>query len=145
MATAFEKRDAEFTAMHKKAARMQKLSEYQNKIDALSPQQYERESFPLSRPMRKDVRRELEAEAEIRFSDLSDYKRKERDFACVLWNADMRYDNGKQTFWMFNGKTQGLLTFAHHATAWMICSAIDILQKTVQNSDFIQTFYGCKL
>lgn len=78
MVAAFEKRDAEFTAMHKKAARMQKLSEHQKKIDALSPQQYERESFPLSRPMREDVRRELEAEAEIRFSDLYEDKRKER-------------------------------------------------------------------
>lgn len=78
MVAAFEKRDAEFTAMHKKAARMQKLSEHQKKIDALSPQQYERETFPLSRPMREDVRRELEAEAEIRFSDLYEDKRKER-------------------------------------------------------------------
>ena len=78
MVAAFEKRDAEFTAMHKKAARIQKLSDQQKKIDALSPQQYERESFPLSRPMREDVRRELEAEAEIRFSDLYEDKRKER-------------------------------------------------------------------
>lgn len=78
MAAAFEKRDAEFTAMHKKAARMQKLSEHQKKINALSPQQYERETFPLSRPMREDVRRELEAEAEICFSDLYEDKRKER-------------------------------------------------------------------
>lgn len=30
----------------------------------------------------------------------------EVDFACVLWDADMRYDNGKWTFWKFNGKTQ---------------------------------------
>ena len=30
----------------------------------------------------------------------------EVDFACVLWDADMRYDNGKWTFWIFNGKTQ---------------------------------------
>lgn len=78
MVAAFEKRDAEFTAMHKKAARIQQLSEQQKKIDALSPHQYERESFPLSRPMREDVRRELDAEAEIRFSDLYDDKRKER-------------------------------------------------------------------
>ena len=60
MVAAFEKRDAEFTAMHKKAARMQKLSEHQKKIDTLSPQQYERETFPLSRPMRDDVRCELD-------------------------------------------------------------------------------------
>lgn len=78
MVSAFEKRDAEFTAMHKKAARMQKLSEHQKKIDALSPQQYERESFPLSRPMRKDVRRELEAEAETRIVALYEDKRNER-------------------------------------------------------------------
>ena len=30
----------------------------------------------------------------------------EVDFACVLWDADMRYDNGKWTFWKFNGRTQ---------------------------------------
>lgn len=30
----------------------------------------------------------------------------EVDFACLLWDADMRYDNGKWTFWKFNGKTQ---------------------------------------
>ena len=78
MVAAFEKRDAEFTAMHKKSARIQKLSEHQKKIDALSPKQYEREAFPLSRPMREDVRCELEAEAEIRFADLYDDKRKER-------------------------------------------------------------------
>ena len=30
----------------------------------------------------------------------------EVDFACVLWDADMRYDNGLWTFWKFNGKTQ---------------------------------------
>lgn len=29
----------------------------------------------------------------------------EVDYACVLWDADMRYDNGKWTFWKFNGKT----------------------------------------
>lgn len=78
MVSAFEKRDAEFTAMHKKAARMQKLSEHQKKIDALSPQQYERESFPLSRPRREDVRRELEAEAETRIVALYEDKCNER-------------------------------------------------------------------
>ena len=30
----------------------------------------------------------------------------EVDFACVLWDADMRYDDSKWTFWKFNGKTQ---------------------------------------
>lgn len=30
----------------------------------------------------------------------------EVDFACVLWDADMRYDNGKWTFWKFNGRTK---------------------------------------
>lgn len=78
MVSAFGKRDAEFTSMHKKAARMQKLSEYQKKIDALSPQQYERESFPLSRPRREDVRRELESEAETSIVALYEDKRNER-------------------------------------------------------------------
>ena len=30
----------------------------------------------------------------------------EVDFACVLWDADMRYNNGEWTFWKFNGKTK---------------------------------------
>lgn len=30
----------------------------------------------------------------------------EVDFACILWDADMRYDNGAWSFWKFNGKTQ---------------------------------------
>lgn len=30
----------------------------------------------------------------------------EVDYACVLWDADMRYDGGKWSFWKFNGRTQ---------------------------------------
>ena len=30
----------------------------------------------------------------------------EVDFSCVLWDADMRYENGKWTFWKFNGRTE---------------------------------------
>lgn len=30
----------------------------------------------------------------------------EVDFACILWDADMRYNDGKWSFWKFNGKTQ---------------------------------------
>lgn len=30
----------------------------------------------------------------------------EVDYACILWDADMQYDNGKWSFWKFNGKTQ---------------------------------------
>lgn len=78
MVSAFERRDAEFTAMHKKAARMQKPAEHQKKIENMYPQRYERETFPLSRPMREDVRKELEQEAAIRFVDLYEDKRKER-------------------------------------------------------------------
>lgn len=78
MLTAFEKRDAQFTMMHKNASRMQKLNEQQKKIDSLSPQQYTRQSFPLSRPMREDIRKELEAEAAIRFVDVYDDMKKQR-------------------------------------------------------------------
>lgn len=78
MMVAFEKRDADFTSMQKKAPRMQKLPEHQKKIDDMSPERYERESFPLSRPGREDIRKELEHEAEIRFADLYEDKRKER-------------------------------------------------------------------
>lgn len=30
----------------------------------------------------------------------------EVDFSCVLWDADMRYENGKWSFWKFNGRTE---------------------------------------
>ncbi len=30
----------------------------------------------------------------------------EVDFACVLWDADMRYEDGGWSFWKFNGKTR---------------------------------------
>lgn len=30
----------------------------------------------------------------------------EVDFACVLWDADMRCESGEWSFWKFNGKTQ---------------------------------------
>lgn len=30
----------------------------------------------------------------------------EVDYACILWDADMRYNNGEWSFWKFNGKTQ---------------------------------------
>lgn len=78
MMVAFEKCDADFTSMQKKSPRMQKLSEHQKKIDDMSPERYERETFPLSRPGREDIRKELEQEAEIRFADLYEDKRKER-------------------------------------------------------------------
>lgn len=80
MMVAFEKRDADFTSMQKKAPRMQKLSEHQKKIDDMSPERYERETFPLSCPGREDIRKELEKEAEIRFADLYEDKRKERAY-----------------------------------------------------------------
>ena len=30
----------------------------------------------------------------------------EVDFSCVLWDADMRYENSKWSFWKFNGRTE---------------------------------------
>ncbi len=30
----------------------------------------------------------------------------EVDYACVLWDADMQYNDGKWSFWKFNGKTK---------------------------------------
>ncbi len=30
----------------------------------------------------------------------------EVDYSCVLWDADMRYDNGQWTFWKFNGRNR---------------------------------------
>lgn len=78
MVAEFEKRDAEFTSMHKKAPRLQTLSEHQKAVEALAPERYQRDGFSLSRPTRNDVRKELEEEANIRFADLYDDKRKEK-------------------------------------------------------------------
>lgn len=72
MVAAYEKRDTKYTAMHKGATRVQKLDDCQKRIADLSPRQYEREQFPFSRPMREDVRRELEQEAKVRFINLYD-------------------------------------------------------------------------
>ena len=44
----------------------------------------------------------------------------EVDFACVLWDADMRYDNGKWTFWKFNGKTQWISEKNHETQKYML-------------------------
>lgn len=44
----------------------------------------------------------------------------EVDFACVLWDADMRYDNGKWTFWKFNGKTQWTPEKNHETHKYML-------------------------
>ena len=30
----------------------------------------------------------------------------EVDFACILWDADLQYENGRWTYWKFNGKDQ---------------------------------------
>lgn len=78
MVSAFEKRDASYIAMHKKALRMQKLAEHQSKIDALAPLKYARETCAVPRPRREDIRHELETEATIRFADLYVDKQKER-------------------------------------------------------------------
>lgn len=78
MVAEFEKRDAEFAGMHKKAPRLQTLAEHQKAIEALAPERYQRDSFSLSRPTRDDVRKGLEEEANIRFADLYDDKRQEK-------------------------------------------------------------------
>ena len=44
----------------------------------------------------------------------------EVDFACVLWDADMRYDNDKWTFWKFNGKTQWIPETNHETQKYML-------------------------
>lgn len=78
MKEALDERDAAFTAMHKKAAPVLTISEYQKKIDGLSPDRYNREAFPLPRPNRDEIRRELEREAGIRFADLFEDTHMER-------------------------------------------------------------------
>ncbi|MDE7430683.1 MAG: DUF2075 domain-containing protein, partial [Lachnospiraceae bacterium] len=44
----------------------------------------------------------------------------EVDFACVLWDADMRFENGKWTFWKFNGKTQWIPEKNFEAQKYML-------------------------
>ena len=44
----------------------------------------------------------------------------EVDFACVLWDADTRYDNGKWAFWKFNGKTQWTPEKNHEIHKYML-------------------------
>lgn len=79
MQAAFEKRDSDFTGMHRNAPKMQRLSEHEKKINDLAPKKYVRKQFSMSRPMRDEVRKELQQEAAIRFADLYDEKTKERN------------------------------------------------------------------
>lgn len=44
----------------------------------------------------------------------------EVDYACVLWDADMRYDNGKWSFWKFNGRTQWIIEKNPEAQKYML-------------------------
>lgn len=78
MMQAFEQRDAAFTTMHKKVAKLKGLSDKQSQIDALHPNIYKREIFPLKKPKRSEVIKELEDEAAILFNDLYKDQNKER-------------------------------------------------------------------
>lgn len=44
----------------------------------------------------------------------------EVDYSCVLWDADMRFENGKWTFWKFNGKTQWIPEKNSEAQKYML-------------------------
>lgn len=44
----------------------------------------------------------------------------EVDFSCVLWDADMRYENGKWSFWKFNGRTEWRPERNHEAQKHML-------------------------
>lgn len=44
----------------------------------------------------------------------------EVDFSCVLWDADMRYENGKWSFWKFNGRTKWRPERNHEAQKYML-------------------------
>lgn len=44
----------------------------------------------------------------------------EVDYACILWDADMQYDNGKWSFWKFNGKTQWIPEKNNEAQKYML-------------------------
>lgn len=79
MLAAFGKRDSDFVGMHRNAPKIQSISEHQKKIKDLTPKKYIREQFVMNRPMRDEVRKELEQEAAIRFADLYDDRTKERN------------------------------------------------------------------
>lgn len=44
----------------------------------------------------------------------------EVDYACILWDADMRYEDGKWSFWKFNGKTKWVLEKNKEAQQYML-------------------------
>lgn len=79
MIAAFEKRDSSFVGMHRNAEKIQLLSDHQKRIDDLAPYKYVRESFGMSRPMRDEVRKELQQEAAVLFADLFEDKTAERN------------------------------------------------------------------
>ena len=78
MAGEFRKKDEDYLGLHKNFPKIQTLLDQQKNIDSLILQNYERESFPLSRPDMADIRKELKEEAEIKFADLYDDKQSEK-------------------------------------------------------------------
>lgn len=78
MERSFAQREQAFVGMHRDAATTQTEAEYRSRRDSIVMQRYEREEFPLARPMRDEVRKELEREAAIRFADIYDDRRGER-------------------------------------------------------------------
>ena len=57
----------------------------------------------------------------------------EVDFACVLWDADMRYDNGKWTFWKFKN-TSKWTPKKHDIPKW-------VPEKNLENQKYMLNAY----
>lgn len=57
----------------------------------------------------------------------------EVDFSCVLWDADMRYDNDNWSFWKFNSKTQWSPS-NHKVPGW-------IPEKNIENQKYMLNAY----
>lgn len=57
----------------------------------------------------------------------------EVDFACVLWDADMRYDDCKWSFWKFNGRSQWS-PVNHKVLGW-------IPERNIENQKYMLNAY----
>lgn len=88
MLRAYDKRDAEFINLHDKSPKLLTLKEQQDNISKIPLQQYQREKFPMTRPLREDIRQELQQEASIRFADLYEDRVKEQNDFIIEHEKD---------------------------------------------------------
>lgn len=56
----------------------------------------------------------------------------EVDYACILWDADMRYEDGKWSFWKFNGKTKWIPEKNNETQKYMLNAYRELLTRARQ-------------